>query len=118
MLAQVRADLPDGEPASPREVLASPVGEQRAAELISEAAIVVDSAGTALAPPPAAKPATAPSKPLPWRINPPPPRLLPPRKTPPRPLLRPSRKSKKHLRPRGSPRAALRASPASMLIPT
>jgi hypothetical protein len=60
MLAQVRADSPDGEPASPREVLASPVGEQRAAELISEAAIVVDSAGTALAPPPAAKPATAP----------------------------------------------------------
>ena len=60
MLAQVRADSPDREPASPREVLASPVGEQRAAELISESAIVVDSAGTALAPPPAAKPATAP----------------------------------------------------------
>jgi hypothetical protein len=65
MLAQVRADSPDGEPASPREVLASPVGEQRAAELISEAAIVVDSAGTARAPPPAAKPATAP-----WQKSP------------------------------------------------
>ena len=31
MLAQVRAESPDGEPASPREVLASLVGEERAA---------------------------------------------------------------------------------------
>jgi hypothetical protein len=60
MLAQVRAESPDGEPASPREVLASLVGEERAAELIGEAVIVVDSAGAAVAPPPAAKPATAP----------------------------------------------------------
>ena len=82
MLAQVRANSPDGEPASPREVLASPVGEQRAAELISEAAIVVDSAGTALAPPPAAKPATAPWQAASVADEPAAPRLLPPRKTP------------------------------------
>jgi hypothetical protein len=53
MLAQVRADSPDGEPASPREVIASLVGERRAAELIGDDVIVVDSAGAAIAPPPA-----------------------------------------------------------------
>ena len=45
LLAQVRADSPDGKPASPREVLASLVGEERAAELIGESVIVVDSTG-------------------------------------------------------------------------
>jgi hypothetical protein len=52
LLAQVRAESPDGEPASHREVLASLVGEDRAAELIGEAVIVVDSTGAAVAPPP------------------------------------------------------------------
>jgi hypothetical protein len=66
MLAQVRADSPDGEPASPREVLASLVGEERAAELIGEAVIVVDSAGTAVEPPPSpASAADRPIRPLP-----------------------------------------------------
>ena len=56
MLAQVRADTGDGD-VSAREVLASLVGEERAAELIGEAVIVVDASGAAVAPPPAsAKP--------------------------------------------------------------
>jgi hypothetical protein len=59
MLAQVRADTGDGN-VSDREVLASLVGEERAAELIGEAVIVVDASGAAVAPPPAAaKPAAA-----------------------------------------------------------
>lgn len=61
MLAQVRADSPDGEPASPREVLASLVGEERAAELIGEDVIVVDSTGAAVAPLPSYASAAGPS---------------------------------------------------------
>jgi hypothetical protein len=49
MLAQVRADTGDGS-VSDREVLASLVGEERAAELIGEAVIVVDASGAAVAP--------------------------------------------------------------------
>jgi hypothetical protein len=52
MLAQVRADSPDGTPASPREVLEHLVGKRRADELIGEDVVVVDSTGTAIAPTP------------------------------------------------------------------
>ena len=58
MLAKVRAESPDGRSATEREILAELLGEERAAELIGEAVIVVDSAGSAVAPP-AAKPAAA-----------------------------------------------------------
>ncbi len=63
MLAHVRAESPDGKPASPREVLASLVGERRADELIGESVIVVDSTGTAVAPPPTSS-ASAPDQPI------------------------------------------------------
>jgi pimeloyl-ACP methyl ester carboxylesterase len=99
MLAQVRAESPDGEPASHREVLASLVGEERAAELIGEAVIVVDSAGTAVA----AKPATAPRQaasvadepagPEPAAEGEPPKAEPPPAAPPPKPAREPRRPS-------------------------
>ena len=63
LLAQVRADSPDGRSATEHEVLTHLLGERRANELIGEDVIVVDASGAAIAPPPA-KPAASQDKPL------------------------------------------------------
>ena len=104
MLAQVRADSPDGEPASPREVLASLVGEERAAELIGEDVIVVNSTGAAIAPQPASA-ADRPIRPSPSAAEdpaPPPPEEEAPASSPPPPPP-PPRSERQSRRPSGFP---------------
>jgi len=104
LLATVRAESPDGKPASPREVLASLVGEERAAELIGEDVIVVDSTGAAIAPQPASA-ADRPIRPSPSAAEvpaPPPPEEEAPASSPPPPPP-PPRSERQSRRPSGFP---------------
>jgi len=78
MLAQVRNTTPDGRLPPEREVLENLLGKDRAADLIGQAAIVVDSTGTAVAAPPPEGAAAAPSSAAEGAPRPEPPPKAPP----------------------------------------